>query len=140
MFDINVKVKGQKIKFNAPDNPTFWRAVAVEAQKEIRTRTEKTGKDVDDRSFVAYSKAYEKRRAARGRSTRPNLSFTAKMLGSMRPIGRKGYAVIRLTGEQAEKAIGNEARGREFFGLSKGQTKTIFKEVLAWVTKHNKLR
>jgi len=140
MIDFKFKTKMPDIKFNPPDSPVFWKAVALEAQKDIRVRTETKKDDVEDKPFKPYDKAYREYRLDKGRSGRPNLSFTGRMLGGMVAIGRKGMAIVRLTGEQGFKAIQNEDRGREFFGLNKSQTEGIFKGVSNWIAKKNNLK
>ncbi len=140
MIDFGIKTKTPRVKFDAPDDPTFWKAVAIQGQKEIRQRTESEGKDPENKSFKPYQKAYAEHRMKKGRSARPNLSFTGKMLGGMIAIGRKGVAIIRLTGEQGFKAFQNEENDREFFALSDKQVENIFKGVSKWLTRKNNLK
>jgi hypothetical protein len=140
LIDFDIKTKTPKITFDAPDDPRFWKAIAIEAQKTVRERTEKDGLDVNGKGFKPYTKAYREFRSKQGKSTRPNLSLSSNMLGGMRAIGRKGMAIVRLTGEEGFKAFQNEERGRKFFDLSKEQTEDIFKGVSKWIARTNKLK
>ena len=137
LIDFSFKTKTPRITFDAPDDPRFWKAVAIEVQKSVRKRTESQGKDVDLKSFDAYSTTYADFRRNKGRSAKPNLSFTGKMLGGMIAIGRKGMAIVRLTGEQGFKAFQNEERGREFFGIDDKQADEILKGVSKFIARKN---
>jgi len=140
LIDFDTKIKAEKITFKPPTDVRFWKGVAVTAQKEVRERTETQGEDAQNKAFTPYSKAYAELRREKGRSAKPNLSFTGKMLGGMRSFGRKGEAIVQLTGEQGFKAFQNEERGRVFFALSKEDIESIFRRVSKWVEKNNELK
>jgi hypothetical protein len=59
------------------------------------------------------------------------------MLGGMIAIGRKGVAIVRLTGEQGFKAFQNEKKGREFFGIDDKQADEILKGVSKFIARKN---
>lgn len=136
-----VKVKLPDLTIETPPLK-FWRRVGIDAVKDIRKRTESRGMDVDRQPLKKYSEKYEQKRADAGRTTRPNLSFTSRMLSAMalgiRPS--KGGLKLRLIGESGFKAWVNEQRGRVFFGLDKLQKKKITKLVTAWITRANGLK
>lgn len=128
------------LSIDMPDK-RLWRAVGVDAAKEIRKRTEK-GSDVDGKSFKAYSPNYKAYRRKTGRSTKPNLVFTGRMLGAM----ARGITVIKngtritLSGRQGSKAWYNEKRGRVFFDVSQKEADVIIRKVSRWMTRKNKLK
>jgi hypothetical protein len=100
------------------------------------------GKDVEGKKFKPYNKAYEEYRRKKGRSTKPNLSFSARMLSSMargiRP--RKDGVSITLSGEEGNKAWENEKRGRVFFDITDKQRLDIVRRVSAWMKRKNNLK
>ena len=140
-MSVKVTVKVPKIVIKDP-SIKFWTGEGLTAAKDIRTRTESGGVDVDGKGFKRYSQSYAEKRTKMGRSSRPNLSFTSRMLGA---LGRGVKASttgfkIRLTGEEGFKAWVNELAGRDFFGLSKKQKDDIFKRFTASYSKTNKLK
>lgn len=140
MINFDFKVSVPDLKFEKPSTGE-WRKIGTTAASEIRKRTEDRGLDYENRGFKEYTKAYEDYRASTNRSRRPNLSFSARMLGAMargvRPHSDK--VKIILTGEEALKAFGNEQRGRTFFAISKKQADEILRWIDAWLTKRNDL-
>jgi hypothetical protein len=137
LIDFSFKTKTPRITFKAPDDARFWKAVAIEVQKTVRKRTEQRGKDVNGTDFKPYTQTYASFRVSKGRRSFPNLSFTGKMLGGMIAIGRKGVAIVRLTGEQGFKAFQNEKKGREFFGIDDKQADEILKGVSKFIARKN---
>ena len=134
-----VKVKQPDLSLDQP-NQTLYRAVALETKKRIRVRTETSKKDYLGRGFKKYTQEYKQFRSKKGRSTTPNLSFSGKMLGSMRTLFTKKKGTVTLSGEQAKIARGNEARGRIFFALHKTDRDKILGLVTNWMTRKNKLK
>jgi hypothetical protein len=136
-----------KVNVRMPDitikNPTkrFWGRLGNDAATDIVKRT-LDGVDVNRRMFPRYSPGYAKKRAKLGRSTRPNLALSTRMLNF---VGRGvrfttyGFKII-LSGTQGFKAWANEQTGRDFFGLNKAQKDKILKQVTLFYTKVNKLK
>jgi len=123
-----------------PPDVTFWRAAATEARRSIRVRTESKGQDHQERRFIGYGAKYAEYRQKKGRSSWPNLSFSGRMVGSMQTTAKNLTGKISLSGEEANKALGNEERGRIFFGLSKSDIDAVLKTVDAWMTRKNRLK
>lgn len=139
MISVSAKVtKRPSLKLEMPSR-TFWTAAAIEAKKRIRQRTETGKKDHNNRAFKPYREEYKILRAKKGRSTTPNLSFTGKMLGAMRIAVTNRIGKVVLSGEEALKAAGNEARGRIFFALAPPDIDAIYKMVDRWLAKKNRL-
>lgn len=136
-----VNVKLPKLDIETP-NLTFWRKIGLQMVRDIRVRTESKGLDVDGRGFKRYSESYQKQRLDKGRSAKPNLSFSSRMLNAMahgiRP--KKGGVKLRLSGEQGFKAWVNEQTGRDFFGLAKKQKSQMAASVMKWLSKANGLK
>ena len=91
MIDLEVKIDMPKLDLILPDEK-FWKAAAIGTATDIRKRTETQGLDVKGKEFKPYSKDYREYRKQRGRSDKPNLSFSARMLGSMRASSTKKQA------------------------------------------------
>jgi hypothetical protein len=123
-----------------PASSSFWKRVAIQIQAVIRRRTETAKVDWQGRAFKAYSPEYRKKRSDAGRSTTPNLSFTTRMLSSMKALSTKTRAIVRLSGQQGFKAWVNELSGRIFFAISKKEADRITKQVSDNVAKENKLK
>ena len=138
MLDFSVKSTNLKIDILPPDK-RFWQAVALESAATIRERTEQ-GKAVEGGGFRPYSKAYAKKRASTGRSTTPTLTYSGRMLGSIKSLARKTGARISIIGSEGFKAWANEQMGRDWFDLSNKQRDTILKRVDAWMKRKNALR
>jgi len=134
----NIKLPNLKLYF--PGDANFWRAVATQVQKQIRIRTEADGVDYRGNAFKPYKPKYAEYRAKKGRTTVPNLSFTGAMLGGVRAIGHRNSGEIKLTGEQAAKAWGNEQRGRVFFKPSREDYRAATKLLSRWMARKNRLR
>ncbi len=119
---------------------TFYQAAALEVKKRIRKRTETDKKDYQGKGFKKYSAKYGIYRSKSGRGVKPNLSFSGKMLGSMKVLASKITGKVVLSGEEAKKARGNEARGRIFFALHDKDRDAVMKLVTNWMGRKNKLK
>lgn len=88
------------------------------------------GNSITGSGFVRYSQGYAKYKKAKGRNTTPDLTFTGKMLKSIR--SRVTISANVITGfiyflpSQAIKAFANQ-KLRPFFGLSNTQKQRIIK-------------
>ncbi len=58
----------------------------------------------------------------------------------MRIFFTKSKGTVTLSGEEAKKARGNEARGRIFFAFSENDRDSVLRLVTNWMTKKNKLK
>lgn len=92
-------------------------SAVLQARTIIAQRTAK-GVDVNGTDFIPYTKAYSAFRKKAGRSERPNLMFTGRMIGSMqvKANARKGEIFFSRS-EESKKAAFNNQR-RRFFDLS----------------------
>lgn len=137
---VTTKVTIPKIDIKTPEEKRFWKAVGLEAVKDIRKRTQ-AGKDADNKAFKPYKKATAVDRAKRGRSSKVNLTDSGRMLGSMVHgiRARKGGVWIKLSGRQGFKAwnIKHNQR-RNFFALNDKQVKKVIKLISKWIAKKNK--
>ena len=136
-----------KITVKMPDikivDPTkqFWGRLGEDAATTVQKRT-LSGTDVNRKMFPRYSPSYAKIRSKAGRSTRPNLAFSTRMLNSVSRgvrATKQGFKII-LSGAEGFKAWANEKTGRDFFGLSKGQKDKILNQVTLFYTRVNKLK
>ena len=92
----------------------------------IEDRTSK-GRSYKGSFFKKYNAQYKAYRLSRGRSSKPNLEFTGKMLGSMAVISSSRQAEIYFTrGTESKKAAMNEKK-RPFFGFSRSEQKQLGK-------------
>lgn len=91
--------------------------LAEQAATIVQARTQR-GVDADGQAFVPYSEGYAERRRKKGRGTRPDLTFSGRMLGAMtgKFLFYRKSAVVFLRGEEANKAAGNSHR-RDFFDI-----------------------
>jgi hypothetical protein len=139
MLQVGTKVKMPDLSIDMPDR-TFYQAAALETKKRIRKRTETSKLDYLGRRFKKYKQEYKEFRASKGRSVTPNLSFSGKMLGSMKTLVTNKFGKVVLSGEEALKARGNEKRGRIFFAFSKKDRDKVLSLVGKWMGKKNKLK
>ena len=130
--------KMPNMKIDVPNDPTFWKALALDAQRVMRSRTGGQGLDHRDRAFKPYKPATLVDRSKRGRTSWVNLTDTGRMLGGMTALGQSKKGKVVLAGAQGAKAYFNELKGRTFFALSKKQQKGIIKRVADWIVKKNK--
>ena len=122
MFSFDGSVTGASLNVKLPTSAD-WLKVGMTEAREIRKRTETQGKDTENRPFKPYTKAYAEYRASKGRRTKPNLSFSGRMMGAVgsNVSTTRDSAKITLSGEEGLKAWGNEERGREFLGIPDGR-------------------
>jgi hypothetical protein len=138
MLDFTIKTTKLDLSLDVPDRK-FWLQVATDANKEIHKRTVK-GQEVEGGSFAPYSKAYAKKRAKGGRSAKPNLTWSGRMLSSISVKAGKDYGKLSLTGREGLKAWANEQMGRDFFDISQKQLTDIVKKASAWMKRRNDLK
>ena len=138
MLAFTIKTTKLDLSLDLPDRK-FWLQVATDANKEIHKRTV-AGKEVEGGSFKPYSKSYAKQRAEGGRSAKPNLTWSGRMLSSISAKAGKDYGKLSLTGREGFKAWANEENGREWFDLSSKQHDEIIKSISKWMTRKNKLK
>lgn len=105
------------------------KALSITAQKGVNIIENRTADGVGykDGAFKKYSEKYEAFRESRGRSDKPDLNFTGKMLGSMTTKANRREANIFFTrAAEAKKAAMNN-KTRPFFGFSKSEEKQLGK-------------
>ena len=109
----------------------------------IRTKTQK-GIDFRDRPFAPYSEGYLKKLNREGKSTRVDLFYSGRMLGSLTPNSTvkktgKGKVSLSFTNSQMrQRALFNQVLGepkREFFGFNNRTEKIISKQFNRFVEK-----
>ena len=133
-ININVDlsiVKGSldQIKRKIPSATQKGIAVASTfIQNAIKDRTRK-GISVKGSSFKKYSKAYAKKRAARGSTLTPNLFFTGQMLGNMsfKALSKTKGQVFFPNRTQNLKAFFND-QTRPFFDVNDKEEARAVKE------------
>ena len=138
MLDVTVKTTKLDLSLDLPDRK-FWLQVATDANKEIHKRTV-AGKEVEGGSFKPYSKSYAKQRAEGGRSAKPNLTWSGRMLSSISAKAGKDYGKLSLTGREGLKAWANEQMGRDFFDISQKQLTDIVEKASEWMKRRNSLK
>jgi hypothetical protein len=138
MLDFTIKTTKLDLSLDVPDRK-FWLQVATDANKEIHKRTV-AGREVEGGSFKPYSKSYAKQRAEGGRSAKPNLTWSGRMLSSISVKAGKDYGKLSLTGREGLKAWANEQMGRDFFDISQKQLTDIVKKASAWMKRRNDLK
>ena len=109
----------------------------------IRTKTQK-GIDFNDRPFAPYSSGYLKKLNKEGKSTRVDLFYSGRMLGSLTPSGSvkktgKHKVSVNFTNSQMrQRALFNQVLNdpkREFFGFNNRTEKIISKQFNRFVEK-----
>ena len=109
----------------------------------IRTKTQK-GIDFRDRPFAPYSSGYLKKLNKEGKSTRVDLFYSGRMLGSLTPSGSvkktgKHKVSVNFTNSQMrQRALFNQVLNdpkREFFGFNNRTEKIISKQFNRFVEK-----
>lgn len=82
----------------------------------IQQRTQK-GKDARNTPFKPYTKNYREFRKQEGKSTRPDLNFSGKMLSNMtQRVQGKSAIIFFADKKQGLKALGNQEK-RKFFAV-----------------------
>ena len=98
----------------------------------IRTKTQK-GIDFKDRPFAPYSQGYLKKLNKEGKSTKVDLFYSGRMLGSLTPnstvkkSGRNKVTLAFSNSQMRQRALFNQVLNdpkREFFGFN-NRTKNI---------------
>ena len=101
----------------------------------IRTKTQK-GIDFKDRPFAPYSQGYLKKLNKEGKSTKVDLFYSGRMLGSLTPnstVKKSGKNKVTLAfsnSQMRQRALFNQVLNdprREFFGFN-NRTETIIKK------------
>ena len=109
----------------------------------IRTKTQK-GIDFNDRPFAQYSQSYLKQLNKEGKSTKVDLFYSGRMLGSLTPSGSvkktgKHKVSVNFTNSQMrQRALFNQVLNepkREFFGFNNRTEKIISKQFNRFVEK-----
>ena len=109
----------------------------------IRTKTQK-GIDFNDRPFAPYSSGYLKKLNKEGKSTKVDLFYSGRMLGSLTPSGSvkktgKHKVSVNFTNSQMrQRALFNQVLNdpkREFFGFNNRTEKIINKQFNRFVEK-----
>jgi len=99
----------------------------------IRTKTQK-GIDFRDRPFAPYSQGYLKKLNKEGKSTKVDLFYTGRMLGSLTPnstVKKSGKNKVSLAfnnSQMRQRALFNQVLNdpkREFFGFNNRTEKII---------------
>tara|TARA_B100002019_G_C21263417_1_gene598015 strand:- start:2074 stop:2517 length:444 start_codon:yes stop_codon:yes gene_type:complete len=132
--NINVNVTAAKGSLNRLQRriPTATiKGIAVAStfiQNAIKDRTRK-GISVSGSPFKKYSKAYAKKRAARGSTLTPNLFFTGQMLGNMsfKVLSKTKGQVFFPNRTQNLKAFFND-KTRPFFDVNNKEEARAVKE------------
>ena len=109
----------------------------------IRTKTQK-GIDFRDRPFAPYSEGYLKKLNREGKSTKVDLFYSGRMLGSLTPastIKKSGRGKVSLAfsnSQMRQRALFNQVLNdpkREFFGFNNRTEKIISKQFNRFVEK-----
>ena len=112
----------------------------------VRTKTQK-GKDFNDRPFAQYSQSYLKQLNREGKSTKVDLFYTGRMMGSLTPssaMKKTGKHKVTLgfsRAEERKKALFNQVLGnpkREFFNFNNPTERIIQKQFNRFVEKELK--
>jgi len=115
----------RKIKNGIPSKKNM-EAISSTGITLIQARTQR-GSDASGKRFKKYSKGYEKFRKKKGRSSKPDLTFTGKMLGSMQVTkSKKRKATIGFSRvEESNKAFWNTDNDRDFMGFTRKDESTL---------------
>ena len=113
----------------------------------IRTKTQK-GIDFRGKPFAPYSQGYLKQLQREGKSTKVDLFYSGRMLGSLTPSGKtikktgKGKVTVGFSNaEMMQRALFNQVLNspkREFFGFNNKTEKIINKQFNRFVEKEIK--
>ena len=109
----------------------------------IRTKTQK-GIDFRDVPFVPYSSGYLKKLQKEGKSTKVDLFYSGRMLGSLTPnstvkkTGKHKVTLAFSNSQMRQRALFNQVLNdpkREFFGFNNRTEKIISKQFNRFVEK-----
>jgi hypothetical protein len=117
-------------RFKADLERAIPRALNRSGEKTVETIVDRTqkGKSINGSNFVKYSKKYAKYRKQQGRSTKPDLNFSGRMLSNLgvERAGRNKIKVAFSRKEEQDKAVKNQ-KTRPFIGVSTGEITSITK-------------
>ncbi len=105
----------------------------------IRTKTAK-GIDLRDRPFLPYSQGYLKKLQREGKSTKVDLFYSGRMLGSLtsKKTGKHKVSLGFSNAQMLRRALFNQVLNdpkREFFGFNNRTEKIISKQFNRFVEK-----
>ena len=105
----------------------------------IRTKTQK-GIDFRDRPFAPYSEGYLKKLNREGKSTKVDLFYSGRMLGSLtsKKTGKHKVSLGFSNSQMRQRALFNQVLNdpkREFFGFNNRTEKIISKQFNRFVEK-----
>ena len=105
----------------------------------IRTKTQK-GIDFRDRTFKPYSEGYLKKLNKEGKSTKVDLFYSGRMLGSLtsKKTGKHKVSLGFSNAQMLKRALFNQVLNdpkREFFGFNNRTEKIISKQFNRFVEK-----
>lgn len=103
--------------------------------RRIMDRTTSQHVDADKSAFKPYSKGYQAKRAKAGRSDAVNLTFSGRMMSSVRrgvQSQSNDHIEIGVSGDEIDKAAYVEEAGREFIGVNDEDGEGIEKIVDDW--------
>ena len=112
----------------------------------IRTKTQK-GIDFRDRPFAPYSQGYLKKLNKEGKSTKVDLFYSGRMLGSLTPnstvkkSGRNKVTLAFSNSQMRQRALFNQVLNdpkREFFGFNNRTKNIINKQFKRFIEKELK--
>ena len=121
------KVKAELEKKGKNVSQSVKRALSITALEGINIIENRTQRSVGFKGgrFTKYSPKYARFRRQEGRTTKPNLDFSGKMLGSMTSKANNREAKIFFTrAAEAKKAAGNN-KLRPFFGFNRREEKKL---------------
>ena len=121
------KVKSELEKKGKDVGQSIKRALSITAQEGINIIERRTERSVGFKGgkFTNYSPKYARFRRFKGRTNKPNLEFSGKMLGAMTSKADSRKATIFFTrAAEAKKAAGNN-KLRPFFGFNRKEEKKL---------------
>ena len=138
--DLKIKSNSRKVSNNLKKFQSVLPRVIDKGLKQagfqlldiIRTKTAK-GIDFRDRPFAPYSQGYLKKLNKEGKSTKVDLFYSGRMLGSLTPnstvkkSGRNKVTLAFSNSQMRQRALFNQVLNdprREFFGFN-NRTKNI---------------
>ena len=115
---------------------SFWKKLGDEISDKIRVQTTKSGKDVFNKTFKAYSPDYKKNKASgkfkrqSSTSTKPDLQLTGDMMRNLQTRGATPDGVtIGWSGTLAQRVQWNDDMKRTVTSTSKPLSDKITKFV-----------
>ena len=126
-LDSNAKEVAKRVGKKGKElSASVKKALSITAQQGINIIEARTKKGIGFKgAFKSYSDGYAQFRSESGRGTKPDLSFTGQMLGSITSRATSKKAEIFFTrAAEAEKAAKNN-KSRPFFGFSRAEQKQL---------------